>query len=76
MAKLQSDKYERGYFHKMWIEYYCLHENPTSVTLSSKLMWCQNPYQQQNLKILSTVQGHKNPHAQNFWNLIFIYLKR
>ena len=26
----------------------------------------------QNLKILSTFQGYKNPHGQNFWNLIFL----
>ena len=36
---------------------------------------CQNLYQLQNLKILLKFQGHKNPHGQNFWNLIF-YLKR
>ena len=31
-------------------------------------------YQLQNLKIFSTFQGHKNPHGQNFWNLIFFFL--
>ena len=36
----------------------------------------KNPYQQQNLKILSTFQGHKNSYGQKFWNLIFLNLKR
>ena len=71
MTKLQSDRYKRGYFHKIWREYYCFGENGGSGTLSLKFIWCQNPYQLQNLKILSTFQGHKNPHGQNFLNLIF-----
>ena len=33
MAKLQPDSYERGYFHKIWMDYYCLGENDTSGTL-------------------------------------------
>ena len=36
MAKLQSDRYERDYFHKIWVEYYCLRENCGSDTLSLK----------------------------------------
>ena len=27
MAKLQSDRYEGSYFHKMWMEYYFLGKN-------------------------------------------------
>ena len=37
---------------------------------------CQNPYQLQNLNILSTLRGHKNRHGQNFWNFNFFYLTR
>ena len=33
MAKLQSDRYERGYFHKIWMEYDCLGEHLVSGTL-------------------------------------------
>ena len=75
MAKLQSDRYERGYFHKIWIERDWLGENSRSGTLSLKFISCQNPYQQQNLKISSTFQGHKTPHGQNFWNLTFFIWK-
>ena len=41
MAKLQSDGYERGYFHKIWMEYYCLGKNHASELLSSKFIRCQ-----------------------------------
>ena len=44
MAKLQSARYERGYFHKIWIDYYCLGENHAFGTLSSKFIKFQNPY--------------------------------
>ena len=37
---------------------------------------CQTPYQLQNIKILSTLRGHKNRHGQNFWNFNFFYLTR
>ena len=37
MAKLQSDRYERGYVHKIWIEYYFLGEYHASGTLISNL---------------------------------------
>ena len=50
------------------MKYYCLSENHAFGTLSSKFFKCQNPYQLQNLKILSTFQEHKNPHGQNLWN--------
>ena len=30
MAELQSDRKERDYFHKIWMEYYCLGENYAS----------------------------------------------
>ena len=58
------------------MEYYCLDENHKSGTLSSKFIGCQNQYQLQNLKFLSTIQGHKNLHGQIFWDLNFFYLKR
>ena len=74
MAKLQSDRYERGYFVKIWMEYYCLGENCGSGTLILKFIRCENPYQLQNLKILSTFQGHKNLLGQYFWNLNFFVL--
>ena len=72
MAKLQSDRYERVYFHKIWMEYYFLVEYHASGALSSKFIRCQNPYQLQNLNILLRFLGHKIPHQQNFWNLIFL----
>ena len=75
MAKLQSDRYERGYFSIIWMEYYCLGKNCGSGTLTLKCISSQNPYQLQNLKILLTFQRHKIPHGQNFWKLIF-YLKK
>ena len=40
-----SDRYERGYFHKIWMECYCLGENHGSGTLSLKFVRRQNPYQ-------------------------------
>ena len=73
MAKLQSDRYERGYFHKIWMEYYCLGKNHWSGTLRLKFISCQDPYQLQNLKTLSMFPGHKIPHGQSFWNLIFFF---
>ena len=44
MAKLQSDRYERGYLHKIWMESYCTGKNCRSGTLSVKFIRCQNPY--------------------------------
>ena len=76
MAKLQSHRYERGYFHKIWMDYYCLDENHASGTLSLKFIRCQNPYQQQNLKILLTFQRHKKPTWAKFLEFDFFYLKR
>ena len=58
------------------MEYYSLDENHASRTLSLRFTGGQNPYQLQNLKILSTFQGHKNPHGQNFWNLIFFSFEK
>ena len=75
MAKLQSDIYERSYFDKIWMEFYCLSKNQWSGTLRLKFMGCQVPYQLQNLKTLSTFPGYKIPHGQNFWNLIFFTWK-
>ena len=59
------------------MEYYCMDENYASRTLSPRFIGCQNAagMQLQNLKVLSTFQGHKNPHGQNCSNLIF-YQKR
>ena len=42
MAELQSDRYERGYFHKIWMKYYCLGENHISGTLSIAAAKSQN----------------------------------
>ena len=75
MAKLQSDRYEIGCFLEIWMEYYCLGENRgprKSLKLSSKFFRCKNPNQLQNLKLLSTFQGHKILHGQNFCILIFL----
>ena len=41
MAKLQSYRYERGYFHKVCMEYYCLDKNHAYGALSSKFIRCQ-----------------------------------
>ena len=48
-----------------------------TVPLSSKFIRCQaaKTYQMQNLRILSTFQGLKNPYGQNFWNSIFFFWK-
>ena len=46
-------------------------ENHASGALISMSFGCQNAHQLENLKILSIFQGHKDPHEQNFWNLIF-----
>ena len=75
MAYLQLDRQQYGYFHKIWAKYYCLNANHAPGTLSWKFIRCQNPYHLQNLKILSSFQGHKNSHGQNFWNLIFFIWK-
>ena len=72
MTKNQSDRYGRGYVHKMWIEYYCLSKNLASGTLRLKNIRCRNPYQLQNLKIFLKFQSHKNPPGQYFWNLILL----
>ena len=68
----EIDINQSGYFHKIWVEYYCLGESETSETCCAKFnQMCQSPYQVQNLKILLTLWDHKNPHRQNFCNLIF-----
>ena len=68
--------YQSDYFHKIWVEYYCLGKNQASETFCSKFIRCQIPNQLQNLKILLTLWGHKNPCGQNFRNLNFFFLKR
>ena len=75
LSYLQSDRYQSGHFHKIWVEYYCLGKNEASDTFCSKFIRCQSPYQLQNLKTLLTLCWHKNSHGQNFWNLNFFYLK-
>ena len=70
------DGFEWGYFHKIWMKYYSLDENHNSRTLSSRFIACKNPYQLQNLKILSRFQGHKNAYGENFGIWIYFYLKR
>ena len=73
MSKLQSDEYERGYFHKIWMEYYCLDKNHTSGTLSSRFIRCQNPYQLQNFVHLS---GAQKPTCAKYLESDFLYLER
>ena len=62
MVKSQSVRYKRGYFHKIWMEYYCLGENHASGTSSSKFIGSQNPYvpaaKSEHCFIIS---GDKNP---------------
>ena len=58
------------------MEYYCLDENHASRTRSSRFVRCQSPYQLQNLKILSTFQGHINPHGQNFLEFDFFLCEK
>ena len=74
MVQLQSDIYENGYFHKIWVEYYCLGKNQASETFCSKFIRCKSPCQLQNLKILWTIWGDKNPCEQNFWNLNLFFI--
>ena len=71
LSSLQSGRYQSGYFHKIWVEYYSLGKNQASETF----IRCQSPYQLQNLKTLLTLWGHKNPHGQNFRDLKLFYLK-
>ena len=73
MVQLQSGGYGSSYFHKIWVEYYCLGENQASETFCSKCFRCQSSCQLQNHKILSTHRGLKNAFGQNFWNLIFFF---
>ena len=75
LSYLQSDKYQSGYFHKTWVEYYCLGKNQAYETFCSKFVRCQNLYQLHNQKTLLTLCGHKNLPGQNFWYLNFFYLK-
>ena len=49
-----------GYFHKIWLEYYCLGKNLVSESFCSKFTWCQSPWcQLQNLKILLKPENMK-----------------
>ena len=42
ISHLRSDRYWSGYFHKIWVEQYCLGENPTSWSLSILAAKSQN----------------------------------
>ena len=70
MAELQSDRYERGYFHKIWMEstiaWVKLMHLVQNHRLSSTFIRCQNPYQLQNLKILLTILGTKTDNGEIF----------
>ena len=74
MFKLQLDRYEGGYSHEIWKEYYCLGKIHASEALNSKLIRCQNSCQFKNLKILTTFQRDKSPYEQSFSSWIF-YVK-
>ena len=69
MAKLQSDRYERGYFHKIWIKYYCLGKNHASGTLFLNLSGVKIHTSCRKFYIL---EGQKPTHGQTFWNLDFV----
>ena len=56
MAILQSDIYERGYFSKIWMEYYCLDKN--------------NAYQLQNLNF-ADISGAQKPTWAKFLEFDF-----
>ena len=56
MAKLQSDRYERGYLHKLWMEHYCLGKNHISGTSIPAA----------KSKNLLMLQGPKNPYRKIF----------
>ena len=73
MSYLQSDRYQRGYFHKIWAEYYCLGKNETSEIFCSKFS-C--PCQLQNLKILLHFGATKTHVGKIFGTWVFLYLKR
>ena len=53
------------------MEWYCWDKDRASEALGTRFIGCQIPYQLENLRILSTFEGHKSPHGQNFWNLDF-----
>ena len=76
MAKLQSDRCEGSYIHKILMGYYCSSKDCGPVTLSLKLIRGQNPYKLQNLKILLTFQGYKILQWTKFLEFDFFYLKR
>ena len=43
MSYLLANRYKSGYFHKIWMEYYCFGENQASGTFFSKFIMCQSP---------------------------------
>ena len=61
MVKLESNRYERGYFHKIRMKHYCVAEKYASETLSSKFISCQNlsaAKSQNFVNILWAQKGH------------------
>ena len=56
------------------MEWYCWDKDRASETLGARFIGCQIPYQLQNLKILSTFEGHKSPHSK-FLEFEFPHLK-
>ena len=72
MAKLplQSERYEKSYFHMYNIAYYCLGKNSGSKTLSSNFIRSQNPYQLQNLNVID-ISGAQKPIWTNFLEFEF-----
>ena len=71
---MQSDGYQSVYFHKIWVEYYCLDKNQAPEILSSKFIRCKVHTSAKSQNFVDTL-APQNPCGQNSWNLIF-FLKR
>ena len=72
MAKLQSDRYERVYFHKIQMEYYCLGQNHASGTLISNLFGVKVHTSCKKFYIL----GGQKPTWANFLEFRFFFTRK
>ena len=69
MAKLQSDRYERVYFQKIQMEYYCLGQNHASGTLISSLFGVKVHTSCKKIYVL----GGQKPTWANFLEFRFFF---
>ena len=66
MTKSQLDGYERGYFHKIWVECYCLGENHASGTLDLNLLVVKIHTSRKMSKLCRHFKGTKTHMGKNF----------